>query len=70
MNIAAFSGDGKRLVTPSWDDAACIWDVTWATLMRGDALHEGVCAEKLIGAAQEFTDAEKEDPILRKHRQK
>ena len=28
-------------------------------------LRERVCAEKLIGAAQEFTDAELEDPILR-----
>ena len=33
--------------------------------MRGDALRERVCAEKLIGAAQEFTDGEMEDPILR-----
>ena len=26
-----------------------IWDVTWAMLVRGDALRERVCAEKLIG---------------------
>ncbi len=33
--------------------------------IRGDDLRERVCTEKLIGAAQEFTDAELEDPILR-----
>jgi hypothetical protein len=33
--------------------------------MRGDELRERICAEKLIGVAQEFTDAELEDPILR-----
>jgi hypothetical protein len=63
---AAFSGDGKRVVTASADRTARIWDVTWATLVRGDALRERVCAEKLIGGAQEFTDAEiEDDPILR-----
>jgi WD domain, G-beta repeat len=61
---AAFSADGKRVVTASMDHTARIWDVTWATLMRDDALREGVCAEKLI-AAQEFTDGEMEDPVLR-----
>jgi hypothetical protein len=33
--------------------------------VRGETLRERVCVEKLIGAAQEFTDAELEDPILR-----
>jgi WD domain, G-beta repeat len=65
VNSAVFSGDGKRVVTASGDKTARIWDVTWATLVRGDALRERVCAEKLIGAAQEFTDGEMEDPILR-----
>jgi hypothetical protein len=46
------------------DSTARIWDVTWATLVRGDALRERVCAEKLVGAAQEFTDADLEDRIL------
>ena len=62
---AGFSPDGKRVVTASFDRTARIWDVTWATLVRGDALRERVCAEKLVGSAQEFTDAELEDPILR-----
>jgi hypothetical protein len=61
---AGFSPDG-RVVTASFDNAARIWDATWATLVRGDALRERVCAEKLVGPAQEFTDAELEDPILR-----
>jgi hypothetical protein len=47
------------------DKAAIIWDVTRATVMRGDALREGVCTEKLVGVAQEFTDGEMEDLILR-----
>jgi hypothetical protein len=34
--------------------------------VRGDALRERVCAEKLIGTAQEFAVSELEDdPILR-----
>ena len=33
--------------------------------MRGDALRERVCAEKLVGATQEFSDDEMDDPILR-----
>src|SRR5262249_43894310 len=56
---------GKRVVTASSDTTARIWDVTWATLVRGEELRERVCAEKLVGAAQEFTDEELADPILR-----
>jgi hypothetical protein len=65
VDTAAFSGDGTRVVTASRDKTARIWVVTWATLVRGDTLRERVCDEKLIGAAQEFTDGEMEDPILR-----
>jgi hypothetical protein len=35
------------------------------TGIRGNALRERACVEKLIGVAQEFTDGEMEDPILR-----
>ena len=35
------------------------------THVRGDALRECVCAEKLIGVVQEFTLTELGDPILR-----
>jgi len=65
VGTAASSGDGKRVVTASGDNTARIWNVTWSTLVRGDTLRERVCAEKLIGAAQEFSDDEMEDPILR-----
>jgi hypothetical protein len=53
------------VVTASIDGTARIWDVTWATHVRGDALRERVCAEKLVGAAQEFSDDEMDDPVLR-----
>ena len=65
VQSAAFSPDGKRMVTASDDTTARLWDVTWATLVRGETLRERVCAEKLVGAAQEFGSIELEDPILR-----
>jgi hypothetical protein len=65
VQSAAFSPDGKRVVTASGDNTARLWDVTWARLVRGDSLRDRICAEKLIGAAQEFTDDEMDDPILR-----
>jgi hypothetical protein len=52
-----------RVVTAS--SAAHIWPVAWATRVRGEILRERVCAEKLVGAAQEFTASELADPILR-----
>jgi WD domain, G-beta repeat len=63
---AAFSADGTRVVTASSDNTARVWDVTWATLLRGDELRRRVCAEKLVGAAQEFSGAELQDPIMRR----
>jgi WD40 repeat protein len=61
----AFSPDGTRVVTASNDSTARVWDVTFATLVRGDELRERVCSEKLFGLAQELTEAELKDPILR-----
>jgi hypothetical protein len=53
------------VVTASEDNTARIGDVTWATLVHDDILRERVCDEKLVGAAQAFSDAELEDPVLR-----
>jgi WD40 repeat protein len=65
IDSATFSPYGQYVLTASGDKTARIWDVAWATQMRGENLRERVCTERLIGAAQEFTDAELEDPILR-----
>jgi hypothetical protein len=59
-----FSRDDTRAITGTYS-MAHIWEVGWITHVRGDTLRERVCAEKLIGAAQEFTDSEMQDPILR-----
>jgi WD40 repeat protein len=64
VNDARFDPDGARVVTASEDKTARVWDVTWATKVRTDELRQRVCAEKLVGAAQEFSAAELEDPIL------
>jgi len=63
---AAFSADGTRVVTASSDNTVRVWDVSWATLARGDELRRRVCAEKLVDAAQEFSVAELQDPIMRR----
>jgi WD40 repeat protein len=63
---AAFSHDGTRVVTASSDNTVRVWDVSWATLARGDELRRRVCAEKLVDAAQEFSGAELQDPIMRR----
>src|SRR5262249_55205792 len=65
VTSAAFSPDGKRVVTAAQDRTARIWDGSWVTHVRGEELRERVCAEKLVGAAQAFSPAELEDPILR-----
>ncbi len=61
--MASWRRDGRRLVTAGADNVARIWDVEML-LVYGPALRDRVCAEKLIGA-QEFTDEELADPILR-----
>jgi WD40 repeat protein len=60
----AESGAEIAVIKGRSHDTVHIWDVTWATL-SGDPLRERVCAEKLVGAAQEFSNSEMEDPILR-----
>jgi hypothetical protein len=44
---------------------ARLWDAAWVTLVRGELLRERVCAEKFVGAVQDFSSFELEDPILR-----
>jgi hypothetical protein len=67
------SGDGKRVVTASRNNTARIWGGEETAVLKGhggpvtherrDVLRERVYAEKLIGAAQEFSESEMEDPI-------
>jgi hypothetical protein len=64
VNDARFGPGGIRVVTASQDKTARVWDVTWATKVRTEELRERVCAEKLVGAAQEFNHDELVDPIL------
>src|SRR5262249_37787044 len=64
VNDARFDPAGTRVVTASNDKTARVWDVRWAIKVRTEDLRERVCAEKLVGAAQEFSAAEREDPIL------
>ena len=65
MQSAAFSPDGKRVVTASADNTARLWDVGSVTKSGEENLRDRVCAEKLVGAAQQFTTVELETPILR-----
>jgi len=62
VRSAAFSQDASR-VAVSDDGTVRVWDVSWATHLRGEALRHSVCAEKLIGA-QDFTSRDVEDPVL------
>jgi WD40 repeat protein len=65
IRSVAFNRLGDQVVTTSAKGVVRIWDVAWATLVRGDELRDRVCAEKLVGKAQEFTDADLDDPVLR-----
>ena len=51
-----FSADGTRVLTTSDDRTVRIWDVTWATLPRGDELRER--ARKLGGIVDLESDAD------------
>jgi WD40 repeat protein len=48
VNSAAFSPDGKRVVTASYDNTARIWDVHFATMSVKDLVVE-VCTRRLHG---------------------
>jgi WD40 repeat protein len=45
---AAFSPDGSRIVTASWDKTARIWDLRFATMPTKALLGE-VCPHRLAG---------------------
>jgi WD40 repeat protein len=61
---AMFSTDGRRVKSVSQFGAVQQWDVSWTMAVTGDALRERVCSEALVGEAQEFDDAELDDPAL------
>ena len=65
VGSAVFSRDGKRVVTASENNDRAYLGRHLGNARAGRPLRERVCAEKLIGPAQEFTDGEMEDPILR-----
>ncbi len=60
---AAFSSDGARIVTASFDGTVRVWDVSWGMTVRGEELVRRVCNEKLVGA-ETFTPENELDPIL------
>ena len=51
------------MVTASDDLSVRLWDVQWATLVRGEDLVRRICSEKLVGS-QEFTPQDAFNPIL------
>jgi WD40 repeat protein len=61
---AAFSPDGSRVVTASYDKTARIWQLDPIVLMEPGERRDYVCRDRLIGA-QSFTVGEMQDPILR-----
>jgi WD40 repeat protein len=62
MKSAAFNRDGTLVVTASADQTARVWDVGWATKMRGEDLADQTCTKKLVGA-KKFTRGD-EDAVL------
>ena len=64
LRTAIFGPDRRRLKIVSLFGVVQQWDVSWTMAVTGDELRERVCSEALVGPAQEFDDAELDDPAL------
>jgi len=51
LNSAAFSPDGSRIVTASWDMTARVWDLHFAMMSTKDLLIE-TCTRRLRGISK------------------
>ncbi|CAN1546780.1 WD40 domain containing protein [Caulobacteraceae bacterium] len=64
VHEARFGPDGSTVVTFSSDSTVRIWDVRFSAALKGQALVEAVCAEKLKGRGA-FSERDLEDALLR-----
>jgi WD40 repeat protein len=66
VNTAAFSGDGTRVVTASWDGTARIWDAESGkeiALLKG---HTGVVSSAAFSASSRLIDLNGETNSLKR----
>lgn len=65
VTSAELNAEGTRALTASADGTARLWDVDWLVNLRGDALVDRVCREKLVGWERKFGYDDAQDPILK-----